>query len=53
MRLGVWGALKLSQRLRVEPGRQTGFGVFSAKNNASGIKYLIMTKITTLKNDFS
>jgi len=33
---GSGGALKLHQRVRAEPGRQTGFGEFQAKNCASG-----------------
>jgi len=32
---GVWGALWLPQRVRAEPGRQTVFGEFQAKNLAS------------------
>jgi len=33
---GSGGALKLPKWVRVEPGRQTGFGVFSANSSASG-----------------
>ena len=33
---GSGGALKLPQRVRAEPGRQTVFGEFQAKNLASG-----------------
>ena len=32
---GSWGALQLPQRVRAEPGRQTVFGEFQAKNLAS------------------
>ena len=36
---GSGGALKFPQRVRAEPGRQTGFGVFSATKSASGYQY--------------
>jgi len=32
----VWGALKLIQRIRAEPGRQKTFGTFWAEESASG-----------------
>jgi len=47
---GSGEALKFLKRVRAEPGRQMGFGVFSAKKRALlviSIKYLMITEITT------
>jgi len=44
LRLGVWGALKVPQRQRIqaEPGRKMVFGEFQAKSRTSSIAYLLI-----------